>query len=950
MYFQLLHKLLLIVSMLASASLYAQSPEDMTLNVCAKTELYTLDTTKTIVTVFWKSSPTAALRQNYRFKSKTSLSWSSVNNITLSDTFFTDTITTGSEREYIVRKDTVNPTAANPSPLNKYGYILVGRKVPATIEYGRMLVLIDSIYINALDSVLLRYKHDLIGDGYIPEFMYVSSTNTVVNIKRKITNAYAATGPALAGVMFLGHVPVPYSGDFKSSGYYPPDGHTTISAPPSHEGAWATDLFYGDMDTALWTDITVNNTLGASADNNNTIGDGKYDNTVIPSAVELAIGRVDLTDLPSFAVSDTQLMERYLTKNHNYRAGKTVVRKRLLQDDNLGLLTGEPFGGSSFQTINPLYGDSVDKLDWNSTLPTNSYQFASGFGFGSYTTLSGVVTTGNFASTTYNATFTTLFGSYFGDFNNQDNLLRAALASEGEILTCAWSGRPKWYFHQMGTGNPIGLSTLMTQNIYNGSSILYPDAHFGVGLVHASFHGDITLRLSPYESPQNFVIKQDSCNNRFKLSWNKSADTSVIAYIVQRSGYLDSSFTDLVIQTTDTFYTDSFPLTGSNIYMVRAVKTENTCSGMYYNLSHGAIDSVVYKLPIANAGNDSSICSMQSLQLGKDTVYADSNIVYYWSPGGALNDSTLIRPTWLATQDQTFVFHVMDTLSKCMVSDTAIMNIVPIPTDTILTPTSYNACGDTIDISASTVGSGSGNTYSWTFTSATPASIAGVGLKGPHQVYWDAVGTYDLVLQITDNSTSCFNLDTFFHSVGCVLPVSLIDFNVRNTIDCKNTIIAWETATEFDLLAYEVNVLFENGQSSQFFVQLNQKHISEDGTYQYQIKVPIENSFIRKVELSEITSSGSNQKLSEKYLDNQSCNTINIYPNPIDLSKTNILFIESNLRINNAELMDANGNVVSNTEVGHSALKHSISLPLNLSSGMYFIKYGTTVYKIMVVK
>jgi len=936
--------LLLIVFVAVNA--HAQVPEDMTLNVCAKTKLYTLDTTRTVVTIFWKSSPTAALVQNYRFKGKTGLFWGATINIPLTDTFFRDTIPTGSEREYIVRKDTVTPTAMNPSPLRKYGYILVGRKVPATLQYGRMLVLIDSSYIQALDSVLLRYKHDLIGDGYIPEFRFVSKTNTVANIKTRITTSNSAVGPALAGVMLLGHIPVPYAGNFISTGFSPPDGHTA-AAPPSHEGAWSSDLFYGDVNTALWTDASVSNTLGARTANHNTVGDGKYDNTSIPSAVELAVGRVDLTDLPSFSLSDTQLMIRYLTKNHNYRAGKTVIRKRMLQDDNLGLLTGEPFGGSSYQTINPLYGDSVDKLDWHNTLPTNSYQFASGFGFGSYTSLSGVVGTANFANTTYKATFTTLFGSYFGDFDIQNNLLRAALASDGEILTCVWSGRPKWYFHQMGTGNPIGLSSLMTQNIYNGSYATYPDVNYGYGLVHPSFHGDITLRLSPYQAPQNFVIRQDSCSNRFKLSWNKSKDTGVLAYIVQRSGNLDSTFANTAVQTTDTFYTDSFPLTGSNIYMIRAIKADSTCSGLFYNLSHGVIDSVRYKLPIANAGNDSNICGMQILQLGKDTVYADTNVIHYWTPGGQLNDSTLVRPSWSATQNQTFAFNVVDTFSKCKVTDTAVVTVKQLPMDSILTPFNYNTCGDTIDVSASTVGTGSTNNYVWSFQSAIPDTLSGLGQKGPHTVYWIAVGNYQLVMQITDNLTSCTNYDTLAHSVGCILPVTLINFEINNTPACKTTRIKWETVSEIDLIGYQIKIEFENGQNREYFVSTNQKVMTERGTYRYHLDIPIENSFVNKAILSEISISGNNQKLGEKSVNNQNCESADLYPNPIDLSKSNVLQIESNLSINEATLMDGKGTLIANLRVTHAAKAHTLQLP-TLSSGMYFVKYGDKVFKLVV--
>ena len=57
-----------------------------------------------------------------------------------------------------------------------------------------------------------------------------------------------------------------------------------------------------------------------------------------------------------------------------------------------------------------------------------------------------------------------LFGSYFGDWDSTNNLLRAAIATPTYTLTCAWVGRPSWYFHHMALGETIGFSTMLSQN------------------------------------------------------------------------------------------------------------------------------------------------------------------------------------------------------------------------------------------------------------------------------------------------------------------------------------------------------------------------------------------------------------------------------------------------------------------------------------------------------
>ena len=89
----------------------------------------------------------------------------------------------------------------------------------------------------------------------------------------------------------MGNIPVPYSGDIA------PDEH------PNHTGAWPADVYYGDMD-GTWTDQsanyqqTVNSDPADRARLSNTPGDGKFDQTTPPSAVELQVGRVDLAGMP----------------------------------------------------------------------------------------------------------------------------------------------------------------------------------------------------------------------------------------------------------------------------------------------------------------------------------------------------------------------------------------------------------------------------------------------------------------------------------------------------------------------------------------------------------------------------------------------------------------------------------------------------------------------------
>lgn len=822
------HILTFFLVCLLSFSLKAQQPEDVTIDVCAQTRLHTFDTTRSIITISWSAFNTTPITLRYRFKDKTATNWGVWNNLATTATSFIDTIPTGTEREYQVDAD----TSGALFDYRKVGNILAGHKVPAEVLTGRLLLLVDSAYIGVLDSALEVFKISLWLDGYLPEVEYIDNATNPPYVRSVITASNNLTGvPDLYGVLLIGHIPVPYTGDFDGTGFgfFPPDGHTAAS-PPSHEGAWSTDYYYGDLD-GIWTDATVTNTLGARVENNNSPGDGKFDQTTRPSNVELPVGRIDFNDLPTFTESDTTLMLRYLAKDVKYRSGKTNYIGRVLQDDQLGLATGEPFGSTSFQLSNPIWGDSVSKLDWNTTLQTQNYQWANGFGFGAYNNCAGVVSSPNFASNTYLTTFTTLFGSYFGDFDSRNNLMRSALGSEGEILTCAWNGRPKWYFHQMGTGNPIGLSVMNTQNNYNGAQYIYEDALYGAGLIHNTFLGDISLKLYPFEEVENFTLTQDSCDNRFVLNWNQHQDSNIVGYLVQRSDSLLVDF-DTSFMVNDTIYIDSMPNVGMNYYVVKAMKSVTNCSGMHYEFSHGNLDSIERLLPDAFAGNDTSACFGELVNIGTNHSY-HSNNTFSWVPADIITDTSLQQTTAQAigTSSRNAILSVIDTISGCIVKDTAIITTIALPLDTIVTPFNANACGDSIFGIRSNLTTN--HTYSWIFQSATNPTATGVG---PHDVSWNLTGSYTLRLSIENTTTGCINNDSFFHSVACVLPQDLIYFNYNYQENCKQLKVEFATTNEYSLDGYFI-VLKKNGEeikrvfkSAQSFspTQINRYSISID--------------------------------------------------------------------------------------------------------------------------
>ena len=469
-----------------------------------------------------------------------------------------------------------SPPVGSVDPENtKYGFILTGIKVPEIEDKGGLLLLIDEEYAASLATEIEALKLDYWLDGYEVYTQLVNRNDAVTAVKAEIISVYE-TVENLTTLMLLGNIPVPYSGNIY------PDGHIE-----NHEGAWPADCYYGDMD-GVWTDATVNVTTAQFTRNHNVPGDGKFDQSILPSPMELQVGRVDLTDLPAFAADDTALMQQYLAKNHAFKTGETFVKRQALIDDNLNQILGAP-AASAWRNFSTFFtADSVIAGDYLTDMSNDSYLFSYGCGGGSHVSAAGVGTTTDLANSNLQTVFTMMLGSQFGDWDNTDNFLRAPLA-QGLTLTNAWVGNPPYALHHLAAGYPIGYSLLRTQN----STI--DDYNPGPQLVHVSLLGDPTLRLFPVKPPLN--LSADSMGQTIQLSWDAPAESNIVGYHIYRAAsvYLPlEKLNDMPVSATN--FTDFFPLEGSNIYVVKTVKLETSASGSYYNLSLGAMDEAFFEI------------------------------------------------------------------------------------------------------------------------------------------------------------------------------------------------------------------------------------------------------------------------------------------------------------------------------------------------------------------
>lgn len=507
------------------------------------------------ITLHWQPDDYGANSYKVYRKGITDASWGAGATLPGSATQYVDNnVQTGGAYEYqVIKAGTLGYTGS--------GYIFAGINRPLTESRGKVVLVVDQTCAAALTPELNRLRSDLRGDGWTVVRHDVPRNDTPERVKSMIVADYQADPTNVKAVFLFGHVPILRCGNLNV------DGHQARPMPA--------DAYYGDMDGA-WNNPSY-----------------------LPSDVELMVGRVDLANMPGLNLNETEMLRNYLNKDHNWRHARLDVPRRALVGNRFGDRNGEAFAASGFRNFPPMVdakniyianetdGAPVDQR-WSSQLAGNRWLWAYGCGGGSYTSMSGMGTHGDFADvTSYDlvsqdakAVFVMMMGSWFGEWDSKDNLMRAMLATPTMGLTCSWAGRPHWFYHHMALGEPIGLGARLTMN---NSGLYQNQVNSSARGVHIALMGDPTLRLHPVVPPSSVTASRNG--KSAMLRWSASPDT-VVGYHVYRAQ--NGSFVRLnkaMVKTTS--FTDPAPGAGARNYMVRAVKLERTPSGTYFNPSQG---------------------------------------------------------------------------------------------------------------------------------------------------------------------------------------------------------------------------------------------------------------------------------------------------------------------------------------------------------------------------
>ncbi len=245
------------------------------------------------------------------------------------------------------------------------------------------------------------------------------------------------------------------------------------------------------------------------------------------------MGRVDMFNMIGQGAatpwpSEQELLRNYLRKDHEWRYHQISVQRQALMGDRRGTVDGTlAMAASGYRNFTPFVGlnnplvGTNDIIEaniednapipqrWISMLGPTNYLWAFGDGGGELNGCTYLGTNGEYnevlstdiVGMDAQAVFVMLFGSYMGNWDGTDDLLRSVLATPTMGLECMMVGEPHWFVHHMGLGETIGYGARLSMNnqkLYQSASNAFMRA------VYISLMGDPTLRQDPICPPSGF--------------------------------------------------------------------------------------------------------------------------------------------------------------------------------------------------------------------------------------------------------------------------------------------------------------------------------------------------------------------------------------------------------------------------------------------------------------
>lgn len=560
-----------VIFLLVPGALAETTPHDHSVELTA-----TVSDSPAQITLQWQPDANASSYRLYR-KILGEETWREMTAIGSRFTSWTDgSVSVGLPYEYQVIKTTALGYTG-------YGYICSAVRRNPVEDRGKMILLVEQSLAAALPAELARLQQDLVGDGWTVLRRDIPKSAKPPEVKDLIRSLYHADPAGTKSLFLFGNIAVPFSGKI---------------SPDMHEndlGAWPADVYYADME-GQWTDTTVNWEQGLVTGRSNFPGDGRFDQDEPPGEVRIAMGRVDLSNLTCYANKtparfEVDLARQYLAKDHKFRHGLFDVQRRAMIFDRMHRgMEREPQTCAAWRSFPSFFGREnvrvIGEWEYFPILANESYMWSYVVSGGSFYGSDYIGTSDDWALNNPKVVFTSFLGSWFGQWDRESDFLRAPLGSGGFTLACIYSGQPQWILHPMAMGEPIGYSAMLTQNNKTNTGVYPPQINAGFGQVHIALMGDPSLRMHSVKPPG--PVSGNANANGVNLSWGRSPDPEVTGYYVYKASSEAGPFARISGNNAVTGATFSDPAgTAQSVYMVRALKLEQTPAGSYYNLSQG---------------------------------------------------------------------------------------------------------------------------------------------------------------------------------------------------------------------------------------------------------------------------------------------------------------------------------------------------------------------------
>jgi hypothetical protein len=175
--------------------------------------------------------------------------------------------------------------------------------------------------------------------------------------------------------------------------------------------------------------------------------------------------------------------------------------------------------------------------------------------------------------------FYTLHGSYFCEWNIDDNFMRSVLATPNYGYAAVWNRGNSLLFERLGVGETLGEGFLRMQN----EGWVKPQLTLGL-------LGDPSLRLRTAAPPLN--PKAETRSGDVVLTWKSPAAGAAGFFVYRSTSALAGPFKRLgTVPGGESRFTDTNAPAGNKLYQIRSASLEVTGSGSYTNLSQAAFIS-----------------------------------------------------------------------------------------------------------------------------------------------------------------------------------------------------------------------------------------------------------------------------------------------------------------------------------------------------------------------